>query len=81
VNDLDALLADPHVIARNDIVTVTDEVLGAFAMVAPAPRLGATPGAIRTAGPERGAHNAAVYGELLGIDAEELACLRETGAV
>jgi crotonobetainyl-CoA:carnitine CoA-transferase CaiB-like acyl-CoA transferase len=81
VNDLDALLADPHVIARNDIVTVTDEVLGAFAMVAPAPRLGATPGAIRTAGPERGAHNAAVYGELLGIDAEELARLRETGAV
>jgi crotonobetainyl-CoA:carnitine CoA-transferase CaiB-like acyl-CoA transferase len=81
VNDLDAVLADPHVIARNDIVTVTDEVLGALAMVAPAPRLGATPAAIRTVGPERGAHNAEVYGDLLGIDAEEVARLHETGAI
>jgi formyl-CoA transferase len=81
VNDLDAVLADAHVIARNDIVTVTDEVLGALAMVAPAPRLGATPAAIRTVGPERGAHNAEVYGDLLGIDAEEVARLHETGAI
>jgi len=52
VNDLAALLADPHVQARADVVTVDG-----LPMVAPAPRLRGTPGAIRTAGPALGAHN------------------------
>ncbi|MBV8951409.1 MAG: CoA transferase, partial [Actinobacteria bacterium] len=81
VNDLDALLADPHVIARGDIVRVVGEGLGPLTMPAPAPRLGATPGEIRALGPDRGAHNEQVYGELLRIDAAELARLRDAGAV
>ncbi len=81
VNDLDALRADPHVVARDDLLTVTDEVLGPLTMVAPAPRLGATPGTIHAAGPDLGAHNADVYGALLGLGPEELAQLRKTGVV
>jgi formyl-CoA transferase len=52
VNDLAALLADPHVQARADVVTVDG-----LPMVAPTPRLRGTPGAIRTTGPALGAHN------------------------
>jgi formyl-CoA transferase len=81
VNDLDALLADPHVVARDDIVALADDVLGPLTMVAPAPKLQGTPGAIRTIGPDRGAHNGDVYGELLGVEAEELDHLRETGVI
>jgi crotonobetainyl-CoA:carnitine CoA-transferase CaiB-like acyl-CoA transferase len=62
VNDLPALLADQHVAARSDVVTVTDADLGAVSMVAPVPKLRGTPGEIRTSGPRLGEHN----GEILG---------------
>jgi crotonobetainyl-CoA:carnitine CoA-transferase CaiB-like acyl-CoA transferase len=81
VNDLDALFADPHVTARDDIVSVIDPELGPLMMVAPAPQLDATPGAIRSTGPERGAHNVEVYGEMLGMTADELRRLQESGVV
>jgi crotonobetainyl-CoA:carnitine CoA-transferase CaiB-like acyl-CoA transferase len=57
VNDLPALLADPHVAARGDVVPVVDPDLGAVAVVAPVPKLSATPGRIRTPGPRLGEHN------------------------
>jgi crotonobetainyl-CoA:carnitine CoA-transferase CaiB-like acyl-CoA transferase len=81
VNDVDAVLRDPHVVDRGNIVTLIDDVLGKLSMVAPAPSLGSSPGTIRMIGPELGADNAAVYGELLGVDAARLARLRETGAL
>ncbi|MCU1461235.1 MAG: Acyl-CoA transferase [Acidimicrobiales bacterium] len=52
VHDLAALLGDPQVQARGDVVTVDG-----VPMVAPAPRLGRTPGAITSSGPGLGAHN------------------------
>ena len=51
VNDLAALVADPHVRARGDVVDVDG-----VHVVAPAPRLGRTPGAITSTGPDLGAH-------------------------
>jgi crotonobetainyl-CoA:carnitine CoA-transferase CaiB-like acyl-CoA transferase len=57
VNDLPALLADPHVAARGDVVSVVDPDLGEVTMVAPVPKLSATPGRIRAPGPRLGAHN------------------------
>jgi crotonobetainyl-CoA:carnitine CoA-transferase CaiB-like acyl-CoA transferase len=57
VNDVAAILADPHVAARGDVVSVTDGELGAVSMVAPVPKLLGTPGEIRTSGPRLGEHN------------------------
>ncbi len=81
VNDLAALLADPHVAARGSVARVLDPALGELAMVAPVPRLSATPGRIRAVGPGLGAHNAEVYGEWLGLGAAELERLARAGVV
>jgi crotonobetainyl-CoA:carnitine CoA-transferase CaiB-like acyl-CoA transferase len=81
VNDLASLAADPHVIARGDVVVVDDPELGPVQMVAPAPRLSATPADIRWAGPALGAHNDEVYAEWLDLDGDAVTKLRESGVI
>lgn len=76
------MLADPHFAEREAIVAVPHPVHGSVRMQAPAPRLSDTPSAIRRAAPQvPGEHNAEVYGDLLGIDAAELAQLGRDGVV
>jgi crotonobetainyl-CoA:carnitine CoA-transferase CaiB-like acyl-CoA transferase len=79
VNDLRAVRDDAHVRARGDLVTLEED--GAPMLVAPVPRLSRTPGEIHDAGPARGEHNEDVYGSLLGLDARDLARLRDAGVV
>ena len=67
VHDLASILADPQVLARASVVTVDAGELGAVRMPAPFPRLGTTPGSIRTAGPALGAHTDEVVREWLGL--------------
>jgi succinyl-CoA--D-citramalate CoA-transferase len=81
VNDVAELLADPHVAARESVCAVADPVLGPLRMVAPVPRLLATPGSIRSTGPELGAHNAEIYGGWLGLGEGELEGLRTAGVI
>ena len=45
------------------------------------PRLSETPGEVRWTGPKLGQHNDEVYGEVLGMGAEDLDALRERGIV
>ncbi|MFB7336189.1 CaiB/BaiF CoA transferase family protein [Streptomyces adustus] len=75
------MLADPHFRARQAIVRLMHDKLGSFPMQNVAPRLSATPGAVRTLGPELGQHNDEVYGGLLGLDTEARARLREQGVI
>jgi formyl-CoA transferase len=81
VNDVPSLLRDDHIRARGSIVTVDDAAVGAVHMVPAAPRLEATPAAIRFAGPPIGAYNEEVYREWLGYDEATLDELRATGAI
>ena len=48
---------------------------GMFTVPCVVPRLSATPGEARSAGPAPGAHNAEVYGGWLGLSAAEQAAL------
>jgi len=73
--------ADPHVVARGAIVRAKDEDFGSVAVPCVVPRLSATPGEVRTAGPAAGAHNAEVYGGWLGISEAEQESLRRAGAI
>jgi formyl-CoA transferase len=61
------MLADAHFKARNAIVRLVHDQLGQFPMQNVAPRLSASPGQIRSLGPELGEHNEAIYGQLLGL--------------
>jgi formyl-CoA transferase len=46
------------------------------------PVLSESPGGVRNAGPARpGQHNQEIYGELLGVAAEELSALAEQGVL
>jgi crotonobetainyl-CoA:carnitine CoA-transferase CaiB-like acyl-CoA transferase len=72
---------DPFFVERELIVEYEDEVHGTVRVPGIVPKLTATPGAVRHAARWTvGADTVAVLGEL-GIDAEELARLRERGVV
>lgn len=81
VHDVAGILADAHIAARASLTVVHDDTLGEVTLVSPSPKLGSTPGSIRFAGPAIGAHNAEVYGELLGVDAPGLADLAARGII
>ncbi|MCC6718191.1 MAG: CoA transferase [Acetobacteraceae bacterium] len=72
VYDIDQLVADPHVAAREILVDLPDADLGHVAMHAVVPRLAATPGAIRTPAPRLGEHSAEILTRL-GCDPAALA--------
>lgn len=81
IKTIDEIFQDPQFRARNAIVTVADSELGPVKMQCVVPRFSRTPGAVRSAGPALGEHNAAVYGDLLGLSAEEQDRLRAAGAI
>jgi len=74
------MMVDPHYIARGlfEEVDVNGQPLKIPAMI---PKLGGTPGRTDWPGPEVGAFNEAVYGELLGLSADDIAALRGKGIV
>lgn len=73
VNNIDALLLDPHILARGSLVRRTDAELGDVVLVAPTPKLTATPGRIRSLGPELGTDTDSVLGEWASILAQKTA--------
>jgi crotonobetainyl-CoA:carnitine CoA-transferase CaiB-like acyl-CoA transferase len=80
IYDVEQLLNDPHVIARDTITTVKDEDLGTLKMQNLMFRLTDTPGGIRWPGRRLGQDNTQVYADL-GLSEDELAALRDTGVI
>jgi crotonobetainyl-CoA:carnitine CoA-transferase CaiB-like acyl-CoA transferase len=72
---------DPHFLARNAITRAADADFGSVAVPCVVPRLSATPGEVRTAGPAAGAHNAEVYGGWLGLSESEQEELQRSGTI
>jgi formyl-CoA transferase len=76
------MLADPHFAAREAIVEVETERFGRIKMQNAFPKFSATPGGVRSPAPSQvGQHNAAIYGDLLGLDREALASLAAAGVI
>lgn len=76
------MIADPHFQAREAIITVDTERFGPLRMQSVFPRLSATPGSVRRPAPARvGQHNAEIYGEWLGLNADDLADLTARGVI
>lgn len=76
------MLEDEHFIARDALVEVDSARWGKFKMQNSFPRFSDTPGGIRSLAPtEIGQHNAEVYGQLLGLDAQAIAALQAQDAI
>lgn len=76
------MFTDPQYQARNAVVKVDHPNYDKLYMQNVFPKLSDTPGEIRWAGPsEMGQHNEEVYGELLGLDADTVAALKEAGTI
>lgn len=75
------MFADPHFAAREAIARIPHPEFGELPMANVVPKLSATPGNIRHAGPELGQHNSEILGGLLGLDAEQLTKLAATGII
>jgi crotonobetainyl-CoA:carnitine CoA-transferase CaiB-like acyl-CoA transferase len=74
------IFEDPQYKARGNIRTM-DSRIGELAVPEVVPRLSGTPGGIRWLGEALGAHNAEVFGELLGLAPAEVGALRESGVI
>lgn len=76
------MLADPHFKAREAIIEVETERFGKLKMQNAFPKLSGTPSGVRRPAPSVvGQHNAEIYGELLGMSADELAAKQEAGII
>lgn len=75
------MLADPHFEARQALVKMEHPQHENFVMQNVAPKLSDTPGKVETIGPDLGAHNEAIYGELLGMDSAKMADLSDRGII
>lgn len=79
--DAAEILADPHMAARGDLVTVDDPVAGPHRQQAPFPRLdGQVPEAPAPA-PTLGQHNREIWCGLVGLDDETFRARSEEGTI
>ncbi len=81
VHDLAELARHPHVRARESLATFPDPALGSVTLVAPTPKLGATPGRHTHPGPALSAHTDEVLRDWLALPADEIARLRAAEAI
>jgi formyl-CoA transferase len=82
VNTIADVFADPHVQARGMLVAVHDEELGEIRGPGVVPKLSRTPGRTEFRSSwTAGADNAAVFGELLGLDEDTREALAGAGVI
>jgi len=81
INSVADIFKDPHFEARGDMLSVDVPGIGQVVVPAVYPRLSETPGEVATLGPTLGDANDEVYGERLGLSAEERAELARKGII
>jgi crotonobetainyl-CoA:carnitine CoA-transferase CaiB-like acyl-CoA transferase len=81
VNTVAEMVADPQVRAREMFVEVNDPTYGPLTTTGTPLKLSATPGRIRWLAPLPGAHNEAVFVDLLGYSRDDLARWQAEGVV
>lgn len=79
INSIADIFEDPHFAARDNLLRMTDAVVGEIPIPNVVPRLSETPGRVDALGPALGEATEAVYGGWLGLGAEEIAALRARG--
>ncbi len=80
VYDIAQFMQDPHVLAREIVVELPDDDMGAIPMHNVVPKMSGTPGAIRSPAPKLGEHNAEILGGL-GMSAAEIQSLADADVI
>ncbi len=75
------IFADPHMAAREDLVTVDDPVIGPVRQQAPFPRFAGDTPHVPSGAPLLGQHNDEIWRGVVGLTEDELASLRASGVV
>ena len=78
---IDEIFEDPQYAARENMIEMTDPRIGSIKIPNAMPRMSLTPAQINSLGPSLGAHNAEIYGDLLGLSEERLKELADKGVV
>ena len=81
VNATSDVIANEHVLAREQVVNVPSKQHGELPQPGVVPRLSKTPGAVKHRAPTLGEHNQEIYGGLLGISDAELEQLALDGVI
>jgi len=81
INSIADIFEDPHFAARDNLRSINLPGVGEVVVPGPLPKLTVTPGEIRNLGPTLGEANDEVYGERLGLTAEERAALKAKGVI
>jgi crotonobetainyl-CoA:carnitine CoA-transferase CaiB-like acyl-CoA transferase len=78
---VDKVVMDPHVQAREMIVSVEDPEAGTVKMAGVPIKLSGTPGKVQGRAPRLGEHSEEILAEWLGLTADAVARLRREGVV
>ena len=81
VRDLAEVFADPQVAARDMVVEVEHAIAGAQRVLGIPVKLSATPGSVRTAAPTLGQHTERVLIHDVGLGADAIPALRQSGVI
>ncbi|MEO9254434.1 MAG: CoA transferase [Tepidiformaceae bacterium] len=81
VYEISDVIADPHVHARDQVLTVDSFDHGPLLQPGIVPRLSETPGTVRSRAPKLGEHNEEVYLDLLQLPRAEFERLQSEGVI
>ncbi len=81
INSIAQVVEHPQVLARGALVETAHPRAGKVKMVGAPVRLSETPGSVRTPAPTLGEHTDQVLREVLGLDDEAIAALRNSGVI
>jgi formyl-CoA transferase len=79
--DLEDVVACPHLEARQMFPEIDDPELGTVKVIGNPLKMSGTPPVTPTPPPRVGQHNQEIYGDLLGLDAREIADLKANGVL
>jgi crotonobetainyl-CoA:carnitine CoA-transferase CaiB-like acyl-CoA transferase len=75
------LMKDPHLLARDMVITVQDDELGPIKMQGIVPKMSDTPGKVEHSGQKMGASNDFVLAGILGMSAKQIGALKAKGII
>ena len=81
VYDVSDIVKDEHYMARDDLIRVSDKMLGPILMQGVVPKFSKHKHTVSRAGQDRGSDNEQVYKDRLGFSDETLARLKATGVI